>query len=149
MYATPLRALMPDPGMTLGAGGTDCSSRRLLLVDDDLPMLHTLGCYFAQRGFNVMTAATITEAKRRLLDRGDWCLIISDLHLPDGTGWEFFCWLRDRGGIRSPFLLISGATEATIYASQVNFLAKPFSINQLDSCVRSLLAGAVTLAPRS
>jgi DNA-binding response OmpR family regulator len=134
-----LRDSLSDQGSAVGGGGGGKQAEQVLLVEDDVAMVHTLECYFANRGLVLVEASTIAEAKRLFAAHPGWRLVISDFHLPDGNGWEFCCWVRRQGTEQPPFLLISGAPTAAGYAAQVEFLAKPFSIGQLDRSVGTLL----------
>jgi DNA-binding response OmpR family regulator len=139
MPASTLRDSLSDQG-SIGGGGRN-ERQRVLIVEDDTAMARTLECYFANRELVVVEAATIGDAKRLYGVHAAWSLVISDFHLPDGNGWDFCCWIRRQSTEPTPFLLISGAPNATGYATQVEFLAKPFSIAQLD-CVVGKLLGA-------
>jgi len=54
--------------------------RRILLVDDDLPVLLTLKAVLELHGFEVVTAANTEEAMARL-QSGPYQLVISDLRM--------------------------------------------------------------------
>ncbi len=139
MSATFLCESLPEHGLSSG-GGRDANGQRLLLVDDDAPMVRTLEYYFERRGFEVVGVATVAAAKVSFSTRAPWTLVISDYHLPDGNGWELCCWVREQAKATPPFLLISGSATAEVYAAKVDFLAKPFSMQQLEMRVVSLLA---------
>jgi DNA-binding response OmpR family regulator len=120
--------------------GGDGGERRLLLVDDDEHMVHTLEYYFVRRGFQVTVAATVAAAKAMYTRHAAWSLVISDYHLPDGNGWDFYRWIREGAPAAPPFLLISGAAVAATRAADVDFLAKPFSVHQLEARVATLIS---------
>jgi DNA-binding NtrC family response regulator len=141
MPAPTLRDSLSDQG-SVGGGG-DSQQQRVLIVEDDAAMVRTLECYFANRGLIAVEASTISDAKRLYPKQSEWSLVISDFHLPDGNGWDLCCWIRRQSTEPTPFLLISGAPNATGYATQVEFLAKPFSIDQLDGIVGKLLGSPV------
>lgn len=140
MLAPMLRDSLSDQGSAVGGGSGEVRPDRVLVVEDDPAMVRTLECYFANRRLLVVDASTIADAKRLYSEHRHWSLVISDFHLPDGSGWDFCGWLRRQSGDVAPFLLISGAAAATGFATQVAFLAKPFSIGQLDRAVGALLA---------
>lgn len=121
---------------TIPGSGTPPPS--LLVVDDDSQMLQTLVQYFEMSGFDVAKGASVGEAKIAFYRRRHWSLIISDYHLPDGTGWDFCCWVRAQPVVTPPFLFLSGGIGAETL-SGVSFLAKPFQLAQLEARVRALL----------
>lgn len=109
----------------------------LLVVDTDLQVTGSVVCFFERRGFHVAAATSLAEAKPFLHRRKNWTLIISDYHLPDGTGVEFFDWIREQG-CESPVLLTSGSPHFSALCGEIAFLPKPFSLEKLESYVRDL-----------
>lgn len=123
----------------VNAGGTQAATwPTLLVVDNDAEMLRTLVCYFEERGFHVAAGASLAEAKAFFHRHKTWALIISDYHLPDGTGLELCCWVRDQ--MRpTPFLLMSGSPQAAALCAGTDYLAKPFPLEELATRVRALV----------
>ncbi len=112
----------------------------LLVVDDDPAMLQALAWFFEKRGFHVAAASTLAEARSFCQRHRGFSLVVSDYHLPDGTGAEFCWWLREEMRMTPPFLLMSGSQIGTVTCPEgVDFLAKPFSLEELESRVRSQL----------
>jgi DNA-binding response OmpR family regulator len=135
----PLRDSLSESSLTAGGAGLD-TWPTLLVIDSDLEMLRTLSCFFEKRGFHVAAAANVSEAKSYFYRRPRWTMVIADYHLPDGTGWDFCAWMRERPHAHmTPFLLMSGGLHARSICPEVDFLAKPFRIDELESRVRMLL----------
>lgn len=111
----------------------------LLIVDDDKRILEALVRYFEKRGFQVAAAPTMEEAMVIYHRRKTWMLVISDFHLPDGTGTEFACWIREQPGVPPPFLLMSGSSHGEAMCAGEDFMAKPFLMADLEQRVRELL----------
>jgi DNA-binding response OmpR family regulator len=111
----------------------------LLIVDNDPEMLQALVCFFEKRGFHVAASATLAEAKIYLQRRKLWTLVISDYHLPDGTGLELFWWVREQVNAATPVLLMSGSVHGAALCAGVDYLAKPFPLTELEVRVRTLL----------
>ncbi len=101
-------------------------------------MLRALTSYFEKRGFHVAAAASLEEAREYFHRRREWTLIIAEYHLPDGTGWELCCWVRDQAR-DTPFLLMSGSPSGATLCAGTEFLAKPFPLGALEDRVRALL----------
>ena len=110
----------------------------LLVIDSDSEMLQTLVCYFEKRGFHVAAGASLAEAKVFFHRRKTWTLVVADYHLPDGTGWELCCWIRDQANA-TPVLLMSGSAQAALLCAGTDYLAKPFPLETLEHRVRALL----------
>lgn len=60
---------------------------RLLVVDDERLMLMSLRMVLDEEGYQVDTAKNVAEA-RDLLDRYPYQVLITDLVLPDGKGFD-------------------------------------------------------------
>lgn len=135
-----LRDSLPEHAMV--PGGVHVPTwPTLLVVDNDPAMLQTLVWYFEKRGFHVAASSSLAEAKTFFHRRKSWTLVISDYHLPDGTGLEFCRWMRDQASAAPPFLLMSGSVHCPTLCAGIDFLAKPFPIEALESRVRRLLGG--------
>src|SRR2546428_9567058 len=90
--------------MTAAAGNP-----RMLIVDDEPPILFALGEYFSAHGFLVDTASELKEA-RQLLAQNRYALMITDLRLSGSEGMEGFelvSWLRDQSP-RVRIVLLTG-----------------------------------------
>src|SRR5258708_19460370 len=61
----------------------------LLLIEDEPLLSAELVRHFRRAGFEVMTAATLAQAKRMLLhDEVQPLVVISDMSLPDGSALD-------------------------------------------------------------
>ena len=69
-------------------------TRSILIVDDSEAVRITLEAIFEDRGFEVIGAETLAEARDRLARRFD--AVVIDLHLPDGIGTSLVRELRAR-----------------------------------------------------
>jgi DNA-binding NtrC family response regulator len=86
-------------------------------------------------------AATFLEARNAVLTEEPFAVIVSDYHLPDGTGLEFLDWLYREVGLQVPFLLISGGlTRAPSAAYKYEFLAKPFLMEKFRQRLEKLVS---------
>ncbi len=138
-----LNATSATPGTTASPslGGPD-APRRVLLIDDHLDTCLGMQRLLKRRGYEVVTAHSVAEALTRNDTHAPFDLIISDLGLPDGTGFELMSELRRRGG--PPGIALSGfGMESDIDKSQAagfsEHLIKPVAIDRLDEAMRRLL----------
>lgn len=120
-------------------GARTTSWPTLLVLDSDPAMLRTLVWFFEKRGFHVAAGSSLAEARTYYHRHKTWSLVISDYHLPDGTGFELCCWLREQTREAPPFLLMSGSANCSALCPGVDFLAKPFPLDTLEARVRSVL----------
>lgn len=73
----------------------------VLIVEDEAQLRRGLARYLACRGFTVVEADTVEttiEALKAYVTPFD--VILLDINLPDGTGWDVLRYLRDRVGVR-------------------------------------------------
>ena len=62
---------------------------RLLLLEDDLSLIDGLQYSLKKNGFDTEVARTVREAMTRLPEISRYDLLILDVTLPDGTGFDF------------------------------------------------------------
>jgi len=118
------------------------SAPRILIVDDEADILELLELTLARMGMEVERAMNISGAKHMLeLHHFDLCL--TDMRLPDGEGLELVQHIVNFS-IDLPVAVITahGTTEnavAALKAGAFDYLAKPVSLQQLRSLVKSAL----------
>jgi DNA-binding NarL/FixJ family response regulator len=116
----------------------------VLLVEDDAPTSWRLQDALAKAGFQVTTAATLTEA-RACLARVGPRVLLTDLQLPDGHGVELIRETRERFP-ETEIMVISilGDEESVISAIMVGatgYLLKDAFPTDIAATVRELVAG--------
>jgi diguanylate cyclase (GGDEF)-like protein len=118
----------------------DTTMPTVLVVDDEHPLRVATHRILAGHGFNVLHAATASEALRVCTEQsGAIDLVVTDIFLTDWRGHE----LAGRVHEMHPdvkFLFVSGDPKARDLVKDAAFLAKPFSKQQLIDSVRSALA---------
>lgn len=102
----------------------------LLIVEDELPVLEPLSHFFKAKGYPVRTARSLKEAVS-FYKNGRPQIILSDLHLPDGTGLEFLQNVRENSR-ETIFILMTeiGEVNAVLDALRLgadDYLFKPLS----------------------
>lgn len=118
------------------------SAPRILIVDDEADILELLELTLARMGLEVERAMNISDAKHILkLHHFDLCL--TDMRLPDGEGLELVQHIVSFS-LDLPVAVITahGTTEnavAALKAGAFDYLAKPVSLQQLRSLVKSAL----------
>ena len=134
------------------------AGRRVLVADDSITVRKLIEHVLEARGVEVLSAPSGTEAIARIeRERPD--LVISDVVMPDKSGYEICTYVREHRELSStPVLLISGVMNAAVreQAARVHsddVIGKPFSANELGSKVDHLLGLAapapVRLPPRA
>ena len=61
---------------------------KLLLLEDDISLIDGLNYSLKKNGFDIDVVRTVEEAKQHLTQIEKYDLLILDVTLPDGTGFE-------------------------------------------------------------
>lgn len=109
---------------------------RILVVEDDETLRRIIVRNLRARRHEVIDVATAKGAIERALD-GRPDLIVLDINLPDGSGWDVLREMR-RQGKNVPVVVISAVRADPIRLEEFRplaFFPKPFSIEALLSIV--------------
>jgi two-component system OmpR family response regulator len=126
------------------------SGARILVVDDEPYITDLLGAALRFEGFEVSVASSGAEALSA--DRhGRYDLMLLDVMLPDVEGTEVCRRLRDQG-CATPVLFLTArdATEdkvAGLHAGGDDYVAKPFSLDELVARIHAILRRTATVTP--
>ena len=120
---------------------------RMLVVDDEPQILHSLRTALTAAGYDIQTAATGEEALRLLQARLP-DLVILDLVLPGISGLEVCRRLREHSSV--PILVLSARGEerdkvAALDLGADDYLTKPFGVEELLARIRAALRRAAGL----
>jgi DNA-binding response OmpR family regulator len=117
---------------------------RLLIVDDDANLRHTLGYAFRQEGFEVLTADDGDQALATFRQaRPD--LVILDVMLPGRDGFDVARALRRESDVPVIMLTARDSELDKVVGLEIgadDYLAKPFSTRELVARVRAMLRRA-------
>jgi len=112
--------------------------RSLLLVDDDAAWLGRLTKAMEHRGFDVVAAGSVAEAKAHLRELSP-AFAVLDLRLEDGSGLDIVGELRDvRPDARIVMLTGYGniaTAVAAVKLGAVDYLAKPADADDLKAAL--------------
>lgn len=115
----------------------------LLLVDDDRMVLDGMADWLRDKGFDVAEATTCREA-RSLLDASTFDLVLTDIRLHDGDGFDVLEHCRARHPETGVILITGYATAETgieaIRAGACDLLTKPLIDEELDVAIGRALA---------
>ncbi|PSB11121.1 DNA-binding response regulator [Pleurocapsa sp. CCALA 161] len=118
--------------------------KKILIVDDDLTLRKILQNSLEQRGYQVISVGSGTDALASFSqDVPD--LVVSDVSMPEMDGFEFCRQLRSQpSGKLIPFIFLSAKGELddrvqghTIGAD--NYLTKPFEMKELLANIEALI----------
>src|SRR6476661_9084108 len=113
----------------------------VLVVEDDAELRRLLARGLGEEGFDVVIAATATDAIRHAEARMD--LAVIDVGLPDADGRDLCQALRARG-FSAPVLFLTARDAVTDRVSGFNaggddYVTKPFAFVELVARLRALL----------
>ena len=127
----------------MGAGvRTNSESRRILIIDDERPILMTLEGLLNRHGYQTETAATATLGLRAMKAHPA-ALVLLDLQLPDADGLEMLDRLKKDFGDSQVIILtahdsLNNAIES-IKRGAFHFISKPYAPEELLSLAEKAL----------
>ena len=121
-------------------------SKKILVVDDEPDILHTVGQMLEMSGYEVIRAKDGNECidKMNELDI-DPDLIILDIMMPNVSGWDVAAKLKENPKwkhIPIVFLTAKGDTMSVGMGglAAVDYIVKPFDIKDLMTRVKKILS---------
>jgi two-component system catabolic regulation response regulator CreB len=116
---------------------------RILVVEDEPAIAESLSYGLKRDGYAVATAPTVADAEREL-EGVD--LVVLDLMLPDGSGFDLLGKIRQRDSAIAVIVLSSRDAEADRVAALEtgadDYVTKPFSPREIVARVRAVLRRA-------
>lgn len=117
---------------------------RILLVEDQLMVRKATSRLLQATGYEVETASNGAEAMTKIAEEaGSFDLVITDVVMPEMTGFEVVAALRERDPALK-FLMVSGfvgdAEEAAVNTLGVELVMKPFSLEEIELAIHRALA---------
>jgi PAS domain S-box-containing protein len=111
---------------------------RLLLVEDHTDTAKTLARLLRKDGYHVQTAHSVTAALE-LASATPFDLLVSDIGLPDATGYELMHQLKARYGLKGIAMTGYGMEEDLKKGREAGFsehLVKPIDVARLQEAIR-------------
>lgn len=115
--------------------------KRIFFVEDDLSLINGLAFAMRKQGYELDIARTGTEAAQLWAD-GKYDLVILDVSLPDGSGFDLCKKIRKTS--RVPIMFLTAADEETDIIMGLDiggddYITKPFKLAVFLSRVNALL----------
>jgi two-component system catabolic regulation response regulator CreB len=122
----------------------------ILVVEDEPAIAESISYALKRDGYSVMIAPTVADAEK-VLDGID--LVVLDLILPDGSGFDLLGQIRQRATSIAVIILSSRDAEADRVAALEtgadDYVTKPFSPREIVARVRAVLRRAQPRDPAS
>ena len=120
----------------------DVSRKRVLVIDDDLPLRGMLAAALRQHGYQVFLAGDGGEGHRALmLHHPD--VVLLDLAMPEVNGWDFLQRVQESGRRgQVPIIVVSAHLridpQAVLQMGVNAIVPKPFELSELISLIEHL-----------
>ena len=114
---------------------------RILIVEDEASFSEALEFLLGKEGFQVVTAATGTEALRKF-DQGGIDLVLLDLMIPEVSGTEVCRQIRAKS--RTPIIMLTAKDSEVdkvvgLEIGADDYVTKPYSSRELVARIRAVL----------
>ncbi|HEV2330070.1 MAG TPA: response regulator [Verrucomicrobiae bacterium] len=136
-YLKPAENQIPALLKPVAVPTTAKRSLSILLVEDDKLTQDTLVQLLTRREHRVIVAGSLTEA-RHVSCNGKFDVVLSDVGLPDGTGYTLMAELRDNFGLKGIALTGYGTGQDIVNAKKAGFvthLTKPIHVESLENAL--------------
>lgn len=115
--------------------------KRLFLLEDDLSLINGLSFAIKKQGYEIVIARTTLEADALWAD-GKYDLVILDVSLPDGSGFDFCKKIRQTSKV--PVMFLTAADEETDIIMGLDiggddYITKPFKLAVFLSRINALI----------
>ena len=115
--------------------------KQIFFVEDDLSLINGLSFALKKQGYELTVARTGREAEQ-LWEKGKYDLVILDVTLPDGSGFDLCRKFRETSKI--PIMFLTAADEETDIIMGLDiggddYMTKPFKLAIFLSRVNALL----------
>ncbi len=115
---------------------------RILIVDDEVPILEMVSQYVSLLGYEASTAQRGEEALS-LLDRQPYTILLTDIKMPDMDGFELIKRVKEKcPGLHIIAMTGHGASYTytdVVAAGASDFLNKPFSLDEMRAKLRRII----------
>lgn len=115
---------------------------KLLLVDDEKILSNNIAKKLEQSWYNVDVASSMKEFFQ--LDTNLYSLMIVDLSLGDGSGFDIIKHVREEKNLETPIIIISGHASDSYKIEWLDiwaddYITKPFTPDELMARIRSVM----------
>jgi PAS domain S-box-containing protein len=122
-------------GLNRRVGGKTSKPRLILLVEDHQDTRRTLSRLLTHFGHNVVTAGNV-EGAMDIMGSNNIDVVLCDIGLPDGSGYEVAAQARAKGHIKAVALTGFGTEEDVRRSKEAGFdfhLVKPINFQELQT----------------
>ena len=121
--------------------GKEQKMQKILYVEDDMSLIDGLQYTLEASGYMVDNAKTVKEALA-LFRKNTYDLLLLDVTLPDGTGFDVCKAVRNSSTVPIIFLTASDQEISIVRGLDMgadDYITKPFKLNELLSRIKAIL----------
>ncbi len=114
----------------------------ILLIEDNSSIIKGLTYSFTKNNYHITSKTSIKDTKKYIATKPNIDLIIIDITLPDGDGFDLFQNTIKYLNIPTIFLTANDEEESIVKALNAgaeDYLTKPFSVKELEARVNKIL----------
>jgi response regulator RpfG family c-di-GMP phosphodiesterase len=140
-----LRHIVLDDGMK---SQLLASAHRVLIVDPDPEETSVLEVRFAEQGYEVTIEREVTNALKRL-DAENFDLVVSEVQLTDGDGFDLLRRMRENGHVKVPLMFLTAARDQSSVNRGLELGAADYVVKPASAAVVAAKAGRIIEEARS
>ena len=119
------------------------SKHFILMVEDHYELASTVCEFLEEHGFIVDHARNL-DAARHLLKQRPYHVLLLDINLPDGSGYDLCEWIRHQESMDIPVLMLTARDTLDdklkgFRSGTDDYLVKPFDFNELVMRIKALI----------
>ncbi len=112
---------------------------KIVMIEDDTTISFAVSTFLKRYDIDVVILDSLAAAER--IDLKNFDLMILDINLPDGSGFDYLKWLREFSDIPVVMLTVKNTDEYVLkgFANGADeYIAKPFSLPVLKARIDNL-----------
>jgi nitrogen-specific signal transduction histidine kinase/ActR/RegA family two-component response regulator len=129
-------------GHGMNSNYSDGRNSSVLVVDDEPGMRTALSANFMRHGWRVETASGVRDAERAC-ELTSFDLVVTDIHMRDGDGFEVMCSVQKTSPTTAVILLTAfGSVPEAVESMRIgafDYLTKPVSFEQLQTAAARVM----------
>ncbi|MBB6713170.1 response regulator transcription factor [Clostridium gasigenes] len=114
---------------------------RILLIEDDESLALGIEYSLMEEGYQVLRGGTVEEGKC-IFEDGIFDLVLLDINLPDGTGYEICKYIKSKSEVPVIFLTALDEEVNVVLGLDMggdDYITKPFRVRELLSRIKAVI----------